>query len=81
MMQYKFVMFQTQAISPYIFRFAMQNHSALFETSWSKKSGKTGKNAPSVIGDQRAVTLCTGVYMTNSYRPGFEKFDWLIASL
>ena len=29
--------------------------------SCSKKSGKTGKNAPSVTGGQRAVTLCAGV--------------------
>ena len=27
----------------------------------SEKSGKTGKNAPSVTGGQRAVTLCASV--------------------
>ena len=30
-------------------------------SSCSEKSGKTGKNAPSVTGGQRAVTFCAGV--------------------
>ena len=35
--------------------------SALFGSSWSEKSRKAGKNAPSVTGCHRAVSLCTGV--------------------
>ena len=37
------------------------DHSALCRSSWSEKSGKTGKNVPSVTGGQRAVSICTGV--------------------
>ena len=61
-------MFQTQAVSPLIFRFTISMHAKIirpsFGSSWSGKSGKTGKNAPSVTGGQRAVTLRTGVDYT-----------------
>ena len=57
-MQYKFVMFQTRAVSPLIFRFPVKSFRS---SSCSEKSGKTGKNAPSVTGGKRAVTLCARV--------------------
>ena len=63
-MQYKFVMFQTQAVSPITFRFHVSMQAKIIRTSsCSEKSGKTGKNAPSVTGGQRAVTLCAGVLL------------------
>ena len=50
-MQYKFVMFQTQAVSPITFRFHISMQAKIIRTSsCSEKSGKTGKNAPSVTG-------------------------------
>ena len=61
-MQYRFVMFQTQAVSPITFRFRISMQAKIIQTSsCSEKSGKTGKNALSVTGGQRAVTLCAGV--------------------
>ena len=61
-MQYRFVMFQTHAVSPITFRFHISVQAKLIQTSsCSEKSGKTGKNAPSVTSGQRAVTLCAGV--------------------
>ena len=55
-------MFQTQAVSPITFRFHMRMQAKIIPTSsCSEKSGKTGKNAPSVTGGQRVVTLCAGV--------------------
>ena len=61
-MQYRFVMFQTQANSPITFPFHISMQAKIIPTSsCSEKSGKTGKNAPSVTGGQRAVTFCAGV--------------------
>ena len=55
-------MFQTQAVSPITFRFHISVQAKIIQTSsCSEKSGKTGKNAPSVTSGQRAVTLCAGV--------------------
>ena len=55
-------MFQTQANSPITFRFHISMQAKIIRTSsCSEKSGKTGKNAPSVTGGQRAVTFCVGV--------------------
>ena len=61
-MQCKFVMFQTHAVSPITFRFHRSvQEKIIWTSSCLEKSGKTGKNAPSVTGGQRAVTLCAGV--------------------
>ena len=55
-------MFQTQANSPITFPFYISMQAKIIPTSsCSEKSGKTGKNAPSVTGGQRAVTFCAGV--------------------
>ena len=55
-------MFQTQANSPITFPFHISMQAKIIPTSsCSEKSGKTGKNAPSVTGGQRAVTFCAGV--------------------
>ena len=62
-MQYRFVMFQTQVVSPITFRFHIpvsMQAKIIRTSSCSEKSGKTGKNAQSVTGGQRAVTLCAG---------------------
>ena len=65
-MQYKVVMFQTQAASPITFRFHISMQAKIIRTfSCSEKSGTTGKNALSVTGGQRAVTLCAGVVFTH----------------
>ena len=57
-------MFQTQANSAITFRFHISIQAKIIRTSsCSEKSGKTGKNAPSVTGGQRAVTFCAGVYI------------------
>ena len=64
-------MFQTQAVSPITFRFHISMQAKIIRTSsCSEKSGKTGKNAPSVTGGQRAVTLCAGVAHSS-----IQKFD------
>ena len=64
-MQYRFVMFQTQAVSSLTFRcpISMQAKIVLpsFGSSCSEKSRKTGKHAPSVTGGQWAVTLSAPV--------------------
>ena len=75
-MQYKFVMFQTQAVSPVTFRFHISMQAKIIRTSsCSEKSGKTGKNGPSITGGQRAVTLCAGV---GSVLIDFPEFGWPI---
>ena len=57
-------MFQTQAVSPIIFRFHISMQAKIIRiSSCSEKSGKTGKNAPSVTGGQRVVTFCAGVML------------------
>ena len=67
-------MFQTQAVSPITFRFRISMQGKIIQTSsCSEKSGKTDKNAPSVTGGQRAVTLHAGVqsmfpYLLNVYQ-------------
>ena len=64
-MQCKFVMFQTQAVSPITFRFHRSVQAKIIRILLVllclEKPGKTGKNALSVAGGQRAVTLCAGV--------------------
>ena len=55
------VMFHTQAVSSLTFRFHISMRAKVIRVLVSEKSGKTGKNAPSVTGGQRAVTLRVGV--------------------
>ena len=68
-------MFQTQAISPLTFRFPISMHAKIilpsFGSSWSEKSGKTSKNAPSVTGGQGAVAFCD--VFTGSHQIFVEK--------
>ena len=85
-MQYKFVMFQTQAVSPITFRFHISMQAKIIRSSsCSEKSGKTGKNAPSVTGGQRSVTLCAGVtqggYYTRCFKRGYLALKLNFAAL